>query len=330
MNRWKDYVVARSEDEALSALLRASGQARVIAGGTDLVVEFRDGRRHADMLVDIMRVPSFKRIALDAGVLSIGAAVTHDEVLRYLGGGQDGLPVLAQALRSIGSPQIRGQATVVGNLASGHGSADGGIALLALEADFVVLNEGGRRRVSVDDYYRAADHARIDSTREIIVELQVKAPYDQAVGAYARKGRRRGFCRATAGCAVVLDVDGGVAGAETSGGRIAKARIAVGPVLRERFRGRAMPPCTQCFSTCRMCRPVRLPSAEEYLAGRPIEEAVIARAAEVGSEAVTLRSSVVNGSSDYRRLVVRGLMERAIREAVCGALSRPERKARRV
>ncbi|NPV70401.1 MAG: hypothetical protein HPY55_07125 [Firmicutes bacterium] len=305
MNRWKEYVVALSEAEALAVLAEASGRGRVIAGGTDLVVQFRDGQRRADVLVDITQIESLKRITVDEGALSISAAVTHQELLEYLAR-NDQFPSLKGALSALGSPQIRNQGTVVGNVASGHGSADAGIALLALGGELVVLSRNGRRRVSLKDYYQAGEQPRLDSTLEIAVEVRVKIPPMQQKSAYARMGRRRGFSRPVISCAAVISIDGG---------RITEARIAVGPVLREPYRSEALAPCTQCFSACRVCRPFRVLPVEEYLIGKSPEPSVFTCAAGIASEVVTPRNSVVNGTSKYRRLVVEALVKRALSEA---------------
>lgn len=313
VNRWKEYVVALSEDEALRLLTNASGQGRVIAGGTDLVVQFRDGRRRADVLVDITRIESLRKVTATENYLTVGAAVTHRELLEYLVV-NDLFPGLRGALQTLGCPQIRNQGTVVGNIANMHGWADVGTAMLALGGELLILSRDGRRLVSLEDFYdRSSKQAKLDSTHEIAVEVRVKIPPRQQVSAYVRKGRRKGFSRPVMSCVVAITLNGD---------EIEDARIVVSPVLREPYRDRTLSPCTSCFPACRMCQPYRILAAERYLVGKRVKPQVLNHAAKQASEAIpTIRSSAVNGTSEYRRLMVEALVKQALSDATSPVLS---------
>ncbi len=130
---WLDYQRPKSVSEALTLLEQAEGKGRVIAGGTDLVLQLRQGRYQADLLVDITGIADLRQIEEQEGWVHIGAAVTHAEVAQHRLIRKEA-NALAQGCAQVGSPQIRQMATLVGNIISAQPAADGAIPLLALEA----------------------------------------------------------------------------------------------------------------------------------------------------------------------------------------------------
>ncbi|MCX5844312.1 MAG: FAD binding domain-containing protein, partial [Deltaproteobacteria bacterium] len=130
---WEEYLSPDSVQEALEILLSHKGEARIIAGGTDLVIDLRKGSKKARCLVDIGKIEDLKKINYDGDEIVIGSCVTHSQVVssRVI---QDKATVLAEAAATIGSPQIRNIGTVVGNVVNAQPAADAAVALFALNA----------------------------------------------------------------------------------------------------------------------------------------------------------------------------------------------------
>src|SRR5512139_3197331 len=148
----KDYLVPETLPEALQMLANHKGRARVISGGTDVVVALRRREYEVDALVDISRIPGLARIEQQADNIVLGALVTHAQVERSALI-KENAGLLASACAAMGSPQIRSIATVAGNLVSGQPAADASIPLLALSARVTITSAGGERVVPLADFF---------------------------------------------------------------------------------------------------------------------------------------------------------------------------------
>ncbi|MCL6581939.1 MAG: FAD binding domain-containing protein [Firmicutes bacterium] len=285
---WEDYVLAASAEEAVAVLEKWAGRARVIAGGTDLLIDLAERRKAADCLVDISGIPELKTISLDSGGnLVVGAAVTHAEA------GQSPLvrchaAALAEAALSVGSPQIRNQGTIGGNLLNAQPAADTAVVLAALDAVAEVLGPGGVRSVPVLSLYSGeVGRSTVDSSREVVTRIVIPAGNAGTGSAFERLAKRRALALPILNCAAVVAV---------KGGRVAWGRLALGPVARTPFRA---------------------VQAEKLLAGlSPADEQGLARVADAVAADVNPRESVLRGSAAYRREVSAVLTERAVREAI--------------
>ena len=144
------YEAPASIDKAVSLLAAESGLVRVLAGGTDLLVQFRSGFIEPDLVVDIKRIAAMRRIASENGGFRIGAAVPcialseHKKLVKTW-------PGVVEAARLIGSTQIQGRATVAGNLCNGSPAADSVPALMAAGAIVTIVGPNGRREVPVEE-----------------------------------------------------------------------------------------------------------------------------------------------------------------------------------
>ena len=147
MNLWQNYHLAQSVDDALHALTNAPGDALIIGGGTDLLLDLQQGRHPpVHTLVDVTQIPEMTKLEIRAGELWIGAGVPHRKIVQA--------PLVrehAQALHEacglIGGPQVRNTATLGGNVAHSPPAADGTIALMSLDAQAEIAGLNGRRRV---------------------------------------------------------------------------------------------------------------------------------------------------------------------------------------
>lgn len=284
---WEEYLVPGSLDEALEMLDRYRGAARVIAGGTDIVPASRKGAPHVKVLVDITRIPGLDAITLDGDTVKIGPLVTHTEVAR------SGLilergSALAEGASRLGSPQIRNIATVAGNILNAQPGADTVIPLLALDGSVTVKSRQGQRTLPLADLFTGIGKTKIDSTKEIVTEISFPALGKGEASAAMRLAKRKTLVLPILTVAVVVGVD---AGAKT----FAKARIALGPVATTPFR------CT---------------AAEAMLTGSPVGDEVIKKAAAEAAKAANPRTSLIRGTSEYRKAMVAVLVERGIAQAL--------------
>ena len=284
---WEEYLVPRSLEEALEMLQHYRGAARVIAGGTDIVPANRRGAPDIKALVDITRIPGLNRIELAGETVKIGPLVTHteaalSELIRERG------MALAEGASRLGSPQIRNIATLAGNIVNAQPGADTVIPLLALDGSVTVRGAQGERTIPLAELFTGVGRTTIDSTREIVTGISFPALGKGEASAAMRLAKRKTLVLPILTVAVVVGTD---PGRKT----FTKARIAVGPVATT---------------------PLRCVAAEEILAGSPIGDAVIRKAAAEAEKAANPRTSLIRGTSEYRKAMVQVLVERGIATAL--------------
>ena len=282
---WRDYQRPKSVSEALTLLEQAEGKGRVIAGGTDLVLQLRQGRYKADLLVDITGIEDLQHIEEHENWIHIGAAVTHAEVAKHHLIRKEA-NALAQGCAQVGSPQIRQMATLVGNIISAQPAADGAIPLMALEAEIKVASVAGERWIPLKDAYRGRELSAVDATHEITVAVRFKKLGGKGLTGFFRLARRKALALPTMNGAVAILRD-------ASGCRLQKARIALGPVAEEPFRPQ---------------------KAEAYLESQDISREIILEAARIASEEANPRTSLLRGSDDYRKEMIRLYLSRTLCE----------------
>ena len=154
-----EYVNASSVQQVLDTLAQADGGAVVLAGGTDLMVDFKAGKVQPQVWVDVTRVPELCGITVEDGKLVIGAAVTLTTIARSPLVRQY-FPSLAQGCGTVGSLQIRNSATLVGNVVSAQPAGDGAMSLAPLAPTFTVLSAQGARQLSMGEMYAHAQLRR--------------------------------------------------------------------------------------------------------------------------------------------------------------------------
>ncbi len=267
----------RSVPEAVRLLRTASGAARIVAGGTDLVVQAdRDIRE----LVDISRL-GLDYIRKDRSQCVIGATTTltsivNSPAMQALAGG-----ILVKAAAACGSVQLRNMATVGGNVANASPSADLAVPLLALGAEAVAAGDRGRRVIPLEDFFLGPGKTCLNS--RLIVEVRIPAPPRRGVWSFQKLGRTE----------VDISLVNIVTGIEVdSKGRVRFARIAMGAVGPT---------------------PLRARKAEEKLLGRALTEAAISEAAtEAAGESQPITD--IRATAEYRKEMTRVLAARALRD----------------
>lgn len=248
---------------------------RPLAGGTDLLVRLYKGEERPRRLVYVGRIPELKSLSIDNDVAEIGAAVTHATLLRSPLAAR--LPVLKQALSSIGGPAIRAMGTLGGNLANASPAADGLIPLYLLEAHVKTMGPAGERTIPVDRFVRGPGVTDL-GVGELIRSILISIPKQHPLSYFRKVGRRRALYIAVASLGALLWVEDG---------RIREARLALGSVA----------PTV-----------VRPKSVEQAMVGRSIHpdamRTLTQRVAEASRPIDDLRAP-----ASYRRQVIGSLLE---------------------
>lgn len=282
---WKSYKRARDLAEALALLDQAGGRGRVIAGGTDLVLQLRQKEKQADLLVDVTRIEELHCLCEEEGHIRIGAAVTHSAAAESPLLKREAA-ALAAGCGMVGSPQIRHIATIMGNVITAQPAADAAVPLTALEAKLRVLSPAGERWIPMEAAYRGVGESAIDATREVAAEIRFRKPTAGTQTRFFRLARRRALALPVLNGAVCLWRDEGA-------GRLREARIALGPVAAKPFRAR---------------------QAEACLVSERITAALLEEAARLAAAEATPRTSLIRGSEEYRREMIRLYLTRTLRE----------------
>jgi carbon-monoxide dehydrogenase medium subunit len=278
-----DYYAPRCLEEALSSLDSRQGT-KILAGGTDLIVQMKEERVRPQVLIDIKGVAELNRLAfVEDGTLFIGAAVPLNRIISYPPV-RTIFPMLFEACSLVGSMQLRNRATMGGNICNGAPSADTALPLLTLSARAIVAGPRGSRPVAMAEFFVGPGKTVLEE-KEILVGIEVPSPEAPCGGAYLRHIPRQEMDIAVAGVASLLLFDREDVCRE--------ARIALGAVAPT---------------------PMRSGRAESVLSKRPLTEETIEEAAREASEEARPISDV-RGSAAYRREIVRVLTKRTIRTA---------------
>lgn len=288
---WEEYCSPSSVKEALKILYKYDGQARVIAGGTDLVLELKKKTRDIKCLVDITDIEELKKIQREVNTIKIGAGVTHSEVasskliIQYA-------MVLAEAASAVGSPLIRNLGTIVGNVLNAQPAADTAVALFALEAKAEISTQKGNKLVPIEKLYKGIGISEVDSTIEIVTAIQFKKPVNNTGSAFTRLSQRKALALPVLNVAALVTIK------DT---RYDDARIVIAPVANMPFRSG---------------------KAELLLKGAPINLESIKKAAEIAAYEAQPRDSALRGSAKYRQEMVKVLVKRALEQATLRARER--------
>jgi carbon-monoxide dehydrogenase medium subunit len=201
----RSFEYARPETLAQAiALLEHEGErARVLAGGTDLVIRLRDGTYEPAVVVDVKRIPELAPgIAQVDGLVRISAGTTMTDVADSVVM-QRSFPALVDAARVVGSVQIRNRATLAGNICNASPAADTAPALLVYGATVVCFGPGGERRISLDDFFVRSGVTALGRA-ELVTAIELPLPTERVGAAFQRRTRRRGHDLASVTVAVAV------------------------------------------------------------------------------------------------------------------------------
>lgn len=217
-----DYARPASVAEAVALLAEHGAAARVLAGGTDLVIRLRDGTLTPAVVVDVKRIPELRpRIDLVDGILSITAGTTMTDVASDARVRRH-LPALVEAAEVVGSVQIRNRATLVGNVCNASPAADTAPPLLVYGAVVVAAGPAGERRFPLDDLFVRSGQTTL-APGELVTGLELPVPRGRMGATHVRRTRRRGHDLASVTLCCAVD-EAGVT-------RIAYGSVGPRPVL---------------------------------------------------------------------------------------------------
>jgi carbon-monoxide dehydrogenase medium subunit len=280
---WQAYYTPTSIDESLRLLAEHGPEARIIAGGTDLLVELRRGDRQASVLIDVTRIGRLDRVRMDdKGIIHVGPTVTHNQAVASELLVERGFP-LALACWQVGTPQLRNRGTVAGNLVTGSPANDTITALWALGAWLKLRSVRGERTITCADFYQGVRRTAL-APDEMVTDVTFPALAPNQRGVFVKLGLRRTHAIALVNAAVVLTFS------ESADQRISESTITLGSVAPTIIRAR---------------------EAEESLVGASLSEGRIAEAAELAARAAAPIDDIRAGAS-YRSEAVRVLVRRAL------------------
>jgi aerobic carbon-monoxide dehydrogenase medium subunit len=282
-----ELVLPESLDGCVKALARHGSEAKLLAGGTDLLPQMKNALLKPAVVIDLSGVSRLRAIESDNGQgLKVGAAVTA-RTLELDRSVRSRFLSLAEGGALVGSVQVRNLATLGGNLCNAAPSADMAPPLLALDAEAIITGPKGERRVPIATFFTGVRRTVL-APDEILVELVMPAPGAHSGGNYLRHTPRRELDIAVVGVASQLTLANGVC---------TKARIALAAVAPV---------------------PLRATAAEQALEGQAVTPERIARAADLAVEAARPISDQ-RGSADFRRHLVRVLTRRTLTTALARA-----------
>lgn len=286
---WKNYYSVTSIAEALKILSDNGANARIVAGGTDLILELERGvRKGIDTLIDITRVPNLDEIVMDEDeIIHLGPMVTHNHCVASKLVVERVFP-LAQAAWEVGAPQIRNRGTVAGNLITGSPANDTITPLMALGASVRLASVRGERVVPLTEFFTGVRRT-VMAPDEILVDIAIPAMHSNQRGMFIKLGLRRAQAISVVNTAVIVTLKDGTKGPDQPG-RVLEAAITLGSVATTIIHAK---------------------EAEEFLKGRKLDEATITQAAELARQAARPIDDI-RGSAAYRREMVRVCVSRSL------------------
>ncbi len=305
---WQHYYQPSSLDQALQLLQQQAGSARIVAGGTDVLVELQRGVKPTTTLIDITRLHELKYVRHADEMIQLGGLATHNDVIASDACVQYALP-LAQACWEVGAPQIRTRATIAGNLITASPANDTITPLMALGAEVVLLSAAGERIVPLRDFY-SGFRKTVMQPDELLREIRLPALQDNQRGLFIKLGLRRAQAISVIDLAIVLTFDSAdcklqIANSEAAAASpiynlqstiITEARITLG---------------------CLAPTIVRAPTAEAYLRGKPLTPALCAEAGRLACTDVAPIDDV-RGSAGYRLATLANLVAEGLRRIAVG------------
>ena len=276
-----NYLAPKTVDEACSLLDKYQGAAKVMAGGTDLLVSMKKREISPQYIINIKAIPGLDNIhysqedGLTIGALATLHSIANSPIIK------EKFVPLATAGRKVGTPQVRNMATIGGNICNGGPSQDTIPSLLILEAELKLISPQGVRVVPVDKFFTAPFQTVLNQA-ELLTEIQIPTPPPGSSGCYQWLTKITASDETLVGVAVLITLD-------SAGGLCKDIRIGLCSVAPT---------------------PIRARQAEELLRGKKIEDELVEKVAQVAADETRPRSR-----ANYRRRMTSALVRRAINEA---------------
>ncbi|VAX40846.1 Xanthine dehydrogenase, FAD binding subunit [hydrothermal vent metagenome] len=280
-----EYEAPDTLEKALKVLSQNNGSAKLLAGGTDIIDQIRNGRHAPDLLIDLKKIPELNELKCDSNGLHIGAAVPcyqiygHDDILTHY-------TALADSCKIIGGIQVQSRASVGGNLCNSGPAADSIPSLIALNAICHIAGKNGTREVAVENFCTAPSENVLEPD-ELLVALALPAWQPHSGSHYRRFIPRNEMDIAVVGVGASVLLD-------DANETILSARIALGAVA---------------------ATPLFAEEASNLLAGQPVTDDIITQAAEA-CRAIATPIDDHRGTAEFRLHLVGVLVERVLKQAI--------------
>ena len=281
-----DFVSPRTLDDAVAAMAGANGQARALAGGSDLIDQLRVGRRTASLVVDIKNIPEMQRLEYVPGEgLHIGAGVSCSNVYHYAPVAEH-YPSVQDSTQLIGSIQIQNRAGIGGNVCNAAPSGDTIPPLITYSGEAHIRGSGGWRKMLLEDFFKGPGQNDLGPD-ELLVEILLPEPPVNSSGHYQRFIPREEMDIAVAGAASMVAVEPGT-------NRCTQARVSLASVAPT---------------------PVRARETEAALEGQVLTRDLVRQAAELAPNSASPISDV-RGTVEYRRQLCKVLTRRTMEQCL--------------
>ena len=280
-----EYFEPETISDVITFLAKHGKDTKLIAGGTDLLVDMKKGRIKSKYLVNLMKIPDLSYIIEDGGCLRIGATTTFREIeeSQLI---KEKYPLLFEAARAMGTVQIRNMATIGGNICNALPSADIPPALVALDAKAKIVGQSGKRFLPLEEFFVGIRKTTLGSD-ELLTEVQVRRPPARSGTAFLKISRTTSDL-ATLNVAVRITLE--------NNGACKDARVVVGGGVGPTL--------------------IRSKRAETLLEGKILEESLIEKTARTVSEELKPRPTSIRASPYYKVEVSKVLVKRALMKAL--------------
>jgi len=274
-----DYQKVEKLDQALKLLNDFGAKAKVIAGGTDIVVQLKEDVSKPEMLIDLKDLNELNKIEFSDNILRIGANVTfsdleHSDIIK------EKFYILWESAGTVASIGVRNRATLTGNICSAVPSLDSAPALFVYDAEVIVKSVESERKIKIQDWFVAPKRTAL-KPNELVIALILHLPKEKSFGCYKKLGRYQGEDLAQAGV--------GILAIENKEYRV--AFCAVGPIPKRAF------------------------SIEKLLSGKSISAELISEAQKLVEQEISPITDI-RASKEYRTELVKVMLERGLQDAV--------------
>jgi len=285
-----DYIAPKTMDEVLEIMSRLEGKASLLSGGTNLIVNLRNNKIKPELVVDISRLSDFNYIREDEEKIKIGALTNISELtISQLLNHQ--AKILKEASIQFANPLVRNKATIGGNLADASPAADTAVPLIALEAKVKTIDSDHKRReIPIEELFLAPNQTLLKKD-EVITEIEfssLNCDNGNLKSAYEKLGLRNAMAISIVSVAIVLKL--------RDEKYIEDVKVALGAVAP---------------------KPIRAQKVENILQGETLSQSLIEKSAEAVLDDISPISDI-RASADYRRMMSKTLLKRALNKIMRG------------
>ncbi len=292
MRLWNHYHTPKSVDETIALLTEYAGQARIIAGGTDLLVDMRAATHPTpqEALIDITHIPELQTIETHENIFTIGAGVTHTQIVQSAGLASKAT-CLVESCGVVGGPQVRNVATLGGNVAHALPAGDGTTSLVALNAEAEIIYDGVRQWRPLIELFQGPGKSLLNHSRDLLLRLRFHGASSRQATAFKRIMRPQGVALPVLGCAVGITLNEALTHFE-------EVRVSIAPIGPV---------------------PARAGDVEALFVDQPVDAETISTIAQEAQTLLHPRTSKYRATADYRKEMISVLLRRTLNLAVTRA-----------